>query len=216
VVGNWVKTAESTAAGGYRIWNPNANLPKVTTPAAAPTSYFDLTFDAYAGVPYHLWVRGEAQDNSYYNDSVWVQYSGAADASGNAVNRIGTTGGAAVILEDGLNAGVSGWGWADDAYGTLAGPVYFGTSGPQTIRVQVRADGMSIDQIVCSPGKYLTTAPGATKNDTTILPLTGGQTSVDRTNRRVAADLSCADGLVSWPLGRGLSDCCLRRPVRLK
>jgi len=33
-------------------------------------------------------------------------------------------------------------------------------------------DGVLIDQIVLSPDTYLSTAPGTTKNDTTILPKT--------------------------------------------
>jgi len=49
--------------------------------------------------------------------------------------------------------------------------MYF-TAGPQTIRIQGREDGISIDQIVLSPDTYLTTSPGATKNDTTILSKT--------------------------------------------
>jgi hypothetical protein len=53
----------------------------------------------------------------------------------------------------------------------VAGPdIYFAQSGMQTIRVQVKEDGMSIDQIVLSADKYHTTAPGTLKNDTTILP----------------------------------------------
>jgi hypothetical protein len=43
-------------------------------------------------------------------------------------------------------------------------------AGPQTLRVQAREDGLAIDQIVLSPATYLTAAPGAAKNDTTILP----------------------------------------------
>jgi hypothetical protein len=39
----------------------------------------------------------------------------------------------------------------------------------QTIRVQVREDGLSIDQIVLSAGTFLTTAPGATKDDPRIV-----------------------------------------------
>ena len=39
----------------------------------------------------------------------------------------------------------------------------------QTIRVQPREDGLAIDQIVLSPATYLTSSPGATKNDTTLL-----------------------------------------------
>jgi hypothetical protein len=38
------------------------------------------------------------------------------------------------------------------------------------LRIQVREDGLSIDQIVLSPQNYLTIAPGAVVNDVTILP----------------------------------------------
>ena len=51
--------------------------------------------------------------------------------------------------------------------------VYFGTSGPQRIRVQVREDGVSIDQIVLSAARYFSTAPGPFKNDATVLPEVG-------------------------------------------
>jgi hypothetical protein len=59
--------------------------------------------------------------------------------------------------------------WADDSYGGLASPMYFDATGPQTIRVQVREGGLSIDQIVLGADKYLSVAPGALKNDATIL-----------------------------------------------
>jgi hypothetical protein len=67
---------------------------------------------------------------------------------------------------------VAGWGWEDNGYGAgVLGPlIYFATSGPQTVRIQTREDGLSIDQIVLSPGTYLSSAPGAAKNDTTIVP----------------------------------------------
>jgi hypothetical protein len=52
----------------------------------------------------------------------------------------------------------------------VLGPlVYFEETGQQRIRVQTREDGLSIDQIVLSPNQYLNSAPGALKNDTTIL-----------------------------------------------
>ena len=55
----------------------------------------------------------------------------------------------------------------------MLGPlVYFATDGPQTLRVQTREDGVSVDQIVLSPATFLTMAPGALKNDTTILGAT--------------------------------------------
>jgi hypothetical protein len=54
-------------------------------------------------------------------------------------------------------------------HGALGPQIYFATTGTHTIRIQAREDGLSIDQIVLSPARYLTAAPGAAKNDTTIL-----------------------------------------------
>ena len=75
-------------------------------------------------------------------------------------------------LEDCSDCGISGWKWQDNGYGAgVLGPVIrFSTTGTQTIRVQTREDGLSIDQIVLSPSTYLNDAPGALTNDTTILP----------------------------------------------
>ena len=84
-------------------------------------------------------------------------------------HRIRTATGAAVSIEEGTNAGLAEWGWADNSYGGLGNAIYFDATGPQTIRVQVREDGLSLDQIVLSSGAYVTVAPGAPKNDTTIL-----------------------------------------------
>ena len=102
---------------------------------------------------------------------MFVQFSGTVDAAGNAVSRIGTTSAYSVNLEDDVNAGVSGWGWQDNGYGTgVMGPaIRFAASGTQTIRVQTREDGYRFDQIVLSAGTYLNASPGALKNDTTLL-----------------------------------------------
>jgi hypothetical protein len=171
VVGSdWSMVADSAAAAGHALKNPDLGGPKRTTAAASPASYVDVPFEVQAGVAYHVWVRMKAQNNSVSNDSIYAQFSGAVDSSGRPIDAIGTTAAAAIILEAGTNAGVSGWGWTDMAYGALAAPVYFRSSGPQTMRIQVREDGPSIDQIVISPVKYLTTAPGAARNDATIVP----------------------------------------------
>jgi hypothetical protein len=170
ILGAWHLVDDTTAAGGVRIEHPDAGAPKVPAPLANPANYFELTFTARANTPYHLWLRAKAQSNSYNNDSVYVQFSGTVTNSGTPVNRIGTTQAAIVVLEDCSGCGVSGWGWQDNAYGpnALAPAMYF-TDGPQTIRIQGREDGISIDEIVLSSAKYLTTPPGALKNDTTIL-----------------------------------------------
>jgi hypothetical protein len=170
IAGTWSLVNDKAAAGGRRMWNPDAGAAKLAAALAAPVNYFEITFQAEAGVAYHLWMRGQADKNSYNNDSVYVQFSEAVDAGGAAINRIGTTSAAALSIENGSGAGLSNWGWNDDAYEGLAAPFYFAASGPQTIRIQVREDGLSIDQVVISASTYLTTPPGAGRNDRTIVP----------------------------------------------
>jgi hypothetical protein len=77
-----------------------------------------------------------------------------------------------VNLEDCSGCGLSGWGWQDNGWGVgVLGPeIFFATSGTHTIRIQAREDGFSIDQIVLSPSRFISSAPGALKNDSTIVP----------------------------------------------
>ena len=173
-VGNWSAVPDSTAAGSYRLANADRGDAKIVTPLAAPSSYVEMSFYANAGMPYHLWIRGKAEGDSPYNDSVHVQFSGSVTSSGSAVYRIGTTSSTEINLEDCLACGVQNWGWQDNGWGTLGPAIYFQSSGTQTIRIQPREDGLSIDQIVLSPGTYLFSAPGALKNDGVILTQTGG------------------------------------------
>ena len=121
VAGTWSLVADATAAGGARMANPDANAAKVNAALATRSNYFEMTFQAQAGVAYHLWLRGKADKNSWANDSVFVQFSGSVNASGAPVNRIGTTGAATVSVEEGTNAGLANWGWADDSNGGFAG-----------------------------------------------------------------------------------------------
>ena len=170
IFGKWVRVTDATAAGGVRLRNPNASAAKRTTAAAAPGDYFEMSFTAPAGVPYHLWVRGKADSDNYANDSVFVQFSDST------ASRIGTTAAAEMNLEDCSGCGVSGWGWQDNGWGVnVFGPnITFTTSGVHTLRIQTREDGLSIDQVMLSPGKFLTTAPGSLKKDTTIYPRNAG------------------------------------------
>jgi Putative Ig domain len=170
VAGTWSLVPDATAAGGSRLWNPDLAAPKIGVALANPVNYFEIAFQAEAGMAYHMWIRGKADKNAWANDSIYVQFSGTVDAVGAPLNRIGTTSAAALSIEDGTSAGLAGWGWADDSYGGFAKPIYFAASGPQTIRVQVREDGLSLDQIVLGAMTYAAAAPGATKNDTTVVP----------------------------------------------
>jgi hypothetical protein len=102
-----------------------------------------------------------------------VQFSDAVDAAGSPLYRIGESGeenSTKVALQEFDNGPIQGWGWADNAWNGLAGPIYFAESGTHTLRIQQREDGVMFDQIVLSPDTFLTTAPGRQNQDTTIVP----------------------------------------------
>jgi phosphatidylserine/phosphatidylglycerophosphate/cardiolipin synthase-like enzyme len=167
--GDWALGSDS-GAGSKSIWNPDRGRAKIAPAFISPSNYFDMTFIAEGGRAYHLWVRMRAQQNSLSNDSVHVQFTGATTSSGAAYARLGTTASAEVVLQNGPSGeSPSNWGWTDNGWGSLGPHIYFPTTGTYTIRVQQREDGAIIDQIVLSPDAYLTTAPGARRNDTTIL-----------------------------------------------
>jgi regulation of enolase protein 1 (concanavalin A-like superfamily) len=168
--GSWVKAADATAADGTKLSTADAGWSSTSAPIAQPADYFDVTFDALAGQPYTLWLRLRAASDSKYNESVWVQFSDAR-VNGAPVYALDSTGALLVNLENCSGCGVAGWGWHNTAYWlSQAATVTFATSGPHTLRVQVREDGVEIDQVVLSPSAYLDTAPGGLKNDTTIVP----------------------------------------------
>jgi glucose/arabinose dehydrogenase/PKD repeat protein len=170
VTGAWTTVADASAAGGTRLHHPDAGAAKVAAALASPVNYFDVTFTADAKTPYRLWIRGRADQDAYANDSVFVQFSDAVTATGAAAYRINTTGSTTYVLEACSGCGEQGWGWQDNGYGTDGALIYFAASGTHTIRIQTREDGLSIDQIVLSPSTYLNVAPGAAKNDSTIVP----------------------------------------------
>ena len=117
-----------------------------------------------------------------------MQFSNSVDSSNGTtpVFRIGTTSATMFNLEDCTGCGLSAWGWNDNLFGGFGPLIRFASSGTQTIRVQLREDGLALDQIVLSPVQYLNNAPGAPKNDTTILP----KPVADRRSRS-SASLTC-------------------------
>ncbi|HWP44633.1 MAG TPA: metallophosphoesterase family protein, partial [Blastocatellia bacterium] len=201
--GGWTAVSDSAAAGGARMHHPDAGAQKRTAPLANPIHYFELQFEAAAGIAYHLWIRGKAQNDFWGNDSVFVQFSGSLTQSGSPVFRIGTTSATEINLEDCFGCGLSGWGWQDNGWGVgVRGPhIYFQSSGTQTIRVQTREDGLSIDQIVLSSSDYLTGAPGSTKNDATILPKTGSSVpppSVTLVRHPYLQQVTSSSSIIVW------------------
>ncbi|CAN5422557.1 hypothetical protein BH23ACI1_BH23ACI1_11240 [soil metagenome] len=169
VSGYWQVVPDDTAAGGARMWNPDAALPKLNTAFAQPVDYFELTFEVQAGVAYRIWMRGRADKNHWANDAAFFQFSGTVTATGTPVYRVGTTSATWLGIEDCSGCPLRNWGWNDNGYSVPGPLLYFAASGQQTLRVQRREDGISIDQIVLSPSLYLVTAPGPGLDDTTIL-----------------------------------------------
>lgn len=166
--GRWLRINDTTAAGGTAIATADVGSSGKAA-LAAPADYADVTFTAQAGVPYRVWIRGRAAQNRVTSDSAFVQFTNSLDLSGLPLARIGTTQSLLYVLEDCTSCGVSGWGWNDVTQNGAYATVTFATSGTQRLRLQVREDGLVIDQIVLSAVRYLSAAPGTTKNDTTIL-----------------------------------------------
>jgi hypothetical protein len=171
--GTWARVEDPSAADGERYVEPNQGAPKSAAPLAQPANYLWVEFISDPTLTYKLWVRGKAEGNSWANDSIWMQFTGATDASGNPAFRVGTTSGLAINLETCSGCGVSGWGWRDERWGPTLNSepllLRFPQGGVQYILIQSREDGMSVDQIILSAEKFRTTAPGSAKNDNTIV-----------------------------------------------
>ena len=120
-----------------------------------------MTFVAPANTPYRLWLRTQATANSKWNDSLWVQFSDA-QSGGSSIYPINTTSGLLVNLAtDSTGSSLNAWGWDDTAYWLSQTTTFtFPTSGTHTMRIQIREDGVQLDQIVLSPTQYLNQAPG--------------------------------------------------------
>ena len=192
--GAWQVVDDATAASTKRVWNADLGAAKVNAPSASPTDYFELSFHAESGRAYRIWLRGRADHNAWTNDSVFVQFSGTVDASGAPTFRMGTSTATMVSIEEGSGRGLSGWGWGDNGWNSLGPVVYFETSGPQTLRIQRREDGISIDQVVLSATTYAAAPPGATKNDTTILAEQTGAPALSATEIAFGAGQPAAIG----------------------
>jgi VCBS repeat protein len=168
----WSRVEDASAAGQFALHDRNDGAAKVTTPLGSPASDVDVEFVADPTQTYKFWVRLKADSDSWANDSLWLQFSGAVDASGNTYAP-GSTSGIAVNLEECSGCGVSGWGWRDESWGAPGAmgtlTLQFPKGGIQHLRFQTREDGVSVDQIVLSAEKYKTTRPGSVKNDATIL-----------------------------------------------
>ena len=169
--GSWSQASSATSPNSIKLSTPDLGVSNTANALASPTDYFDVTFNAVASTSYTLWLRLQATANSKWNDSIWVQFSDA-QAGGSAVYPIGSTSGLVVNLATDVNAtNLNAWGWQNTAYWlNQATTVTFPTTGTHTLRIQVREDGVQLDQIILSPTTYLNSAPGPTGGDSTIVP----------------------------------------------
>jgi len=110
VSGNFSAASSASGAGGMKMQSTDYGWSTTNAPLPYPNDYFEVTFTAPAYVKYHVWVRLRAQDDSKWNDSVWVQFSDALDSGGNSIYPINSSSGLAVNLERCSGCGVSGWG----------------------------------------------------------------------------------------------------------
>ncbi len=170
VAGPWTRTADATAAGGVRLASTDAGWSSVNTALQAPSRYVEFSFAAPPNTAYHLWVRMRAAGNDKFNDSLYAQFSDAASPAGAALYRIGTTSALTLNLQLSSGAKLNNWGWVDGAYWLAQQSVVtFTGSGLHTLRLQVREDGVMIDQVVLSPATYLAARPGQASGDSTIV-----------------------------------------------
>jgi hypothetical protein len=168
--GSWTTSADPDSPNLIKLVTTDKNFSTFDNPLAAPEHFIDVSFNANAGTPFTIWLRLKALNNNKYNDSLWIQFSDAM-VNGSAVYRLNSTSGLLVNLATDSAAGsLNGWGWKNNAY-WLSQPttVTFATSGTHTLRIQVREDGVQLDQIVLSPSTYLNAAPGTPTSDATIV-----------------------------------------------
>ncbi len=167
----WIKASDAASPSSVMLATDDTGAANTNNPVASPSTYFDVSFDAEANVPYTIWLRLKALNNSKYNDAVWVQFSDALH-NGAPIYPINSTSGLLVNLAtDASASSLNGWGWQNTAYWLAqATTVTFPASGAHTMRIQIREDGVQLDQIVLSPNTYLGTPPGSVTNDSTIVP----------------------------------------------
>src|SRR2546423_7638706 len=68
--GSWSKVSDSSAAAAMKVATPDNGVANTTAPLASPVDYVDVPFSADTGIPYTVWLRVEALNNSKFNDSI--------------------------------------------------------------------------------------------------------------------------------------------------
>jgi hypothetical protein len=147
---------DPASPGGRLVGYPNTADELDPPPENDP--HVTFTVPVRAGVAYRCWVhmkvgppRGVAKANM-----VWVQFTGAVDASGAETLAPRTR---SYLTARGPTD--PGWTWVScDPDRPGADPlVRFQSSGEVTVRIQAGMEGVGFDQFVLSPSRYLARAP---------------------------------------------------------
>ena len=148
VHGTWTKANDASAADGIVLSTADDGVSQLDAPLASPSDYFEATFTPVTNTSYKLWLRLRATGNSKWNDSVWVQFSESGDGANTLVYSIGSASGLLINLAtDSTATSLNGWGWQNTAYWLSQTTTFaFATAGQHTLRVQVREDGVQVDQ----------------------------------------------------------------------
>jgi endonuclease/exonuclease/phosphatase family metal-dependent hydrolase len=180
ISGNWARVQSASGAGITKMQSVDRGWSATDQPLANPNDYFEVTFSAPSYTKYHVWLRLRATDESKWNDSVWVQFSDALDRGGNTVYPIGSGQALLANLTTCGDCPPARWGWQDGAYWLQQeNVVQFPSTGQHRIRVQTREDGVQIDQIVLSPVRFFSSAPGSVTSDGTVLEHSPNGDTVD-------------------------------------
>ena len=199
VSGAWSLVASSGAAGGHMLSTADGGWASTEVPIASPTHYFEMRFDVAAATTYQVWLRMRGTADSKWNESVWVQFDGAVDDAGNALWPIGSSAALLVNLENCSACGIAAWGWQDNGWWTgQTARVRFATAGTKTLRVQLREDGVAVDQIVLSPATWFSASPGALRHDTTIVPKPSASPTITLVKQPYLQQVSDRSAIVVW------------------
>jgi hypothetical protein len=197
--------SDSAAAGGMKITSTDSGRQWLNTPPApndAPHATF--AFHVPESGRYRVWLRLRGVTNSKWNESVWVQFSGAT-RNGSPIYQWGSGDALLVNLEDCYACGIQAWGWQDNAWWLNQSSAIDLSEGTQTLYVTIREDGVELDQIVLSRERFISSAPGPVKNDTTIVakPVMADQVHADAGS--MAFDGTLADLFISGRDGFSLT-----------
>jgi hypothetical protein len=160
--------ADSSAALGHKISSIDSGRSWVNQPPPAGSApYAGFVFKVLEPGNYRLWMRLRGQGDSKFNESVWVQFSGAT-RDGAPVYSWPSSEGLLVNLENCFGCGIQGWGWQDNSWWLNQSPVVHLDAGVHDLYVTLREDGVEFDQIVLSRERFATIAPGPVTDDGTV------------------------------------------------